>query len=205
MQALCKDIKKRVLGQHISRFIFLQGQVQFCFVKPFAFIYMYDSYWWNVQVFFNTIYYSETFQTLRVRTCYLQLWKCLFFNFFYNNFIWSPKTMLNKKLQQYFVFKLYLVQFSIIYREQGLLSWCSGKESACQCRRRGFDPWVGKIPWRRKWQPNPVFLPGKSMDRGACQTTVHGVTKSQTQLIRTHTHTHTHTGNKLEKQFLYKI
>ena len=26
----------------------------------------------------------------------------------------------------------------------------------------GFDPWVGKIPWRRKWQPTPVFLPGKS-------------------------------------------
>ena len=26
---------------------------------------------------------------------------------------------------------------------------------------RRFDPWVGKIPWRRKWQPTPVFLPGK--------------------------------------------
>ena len=36
------------------------------------------------------------------------------------------------------------------------------KESACQCRRPGFDPWVRKIPWRRKWQPNPVFLPGES-------------------------------------------
>ena len=30
-----------------------------------------------------------------------------------------------------------------------------------QCRRCGFDPWVGKIPWRRKWQPILVFLPGK--------------------------------------------
>ena len=28
--------------------------------------------------------------------------------------------------------------------------------------RRGFDPWVGKIPWRREWQPTPVFLPGES-------------------------------------------
>ena len=39
------------------------------------------------------------------------------------------------------------------------------KEPACQCRRRerrGFDPWVGKIPWRREWQPTPVFLPGES-------------------------------------------
>ena len=39
-----------------------------------------------------------------------------------------------------------------------------GKESTCQCRRQkrqGFDSWVGKIPWRRKWQSTPVFLPGK--------------------------------------------
>ena len=31
-----------------------------------------------------------------------------------------------------------------------------------QCRRPGFDPWVGKIPWRRKWQSTPGLLPGKS-------------------------------------------
>ena len=40
--------------------------------------------------------------------------------------------------------------------------WLSGKESTCQCRTCRFDPWVGKIPWRRKWQPTPVFLPRKS-------------------------------------------
>ena len=41
----------------------------------------------------------------------------------------------------------------------------SGKESACQCRRcrrHRFNPWVGKIPWRKKWQSTPVFLPGES-------------------------------------------
>ena len=46
----------------------------------------------------------------------------------------------------------------------------SGKERTCQCRkhkRYGFDPWVGKILWRRKWQPTPVFLLGKSHARGA--------------------------------------
>jgi len=35
----------------------------------------------------------------------------------------------------------------------------------CQCRRHkrcGFNPWIGKIPWRRKWQPTPVFVPGES-------------------------------------------
>ena len=40
--------------------------------------------------------------------------------------------------------------------------WLSGKEFAFQCRRHWFDPWVGKILWRRKWQPTPVFLPGIS-------------------------------------------
>ena len=47
----------------------------------------------------------------------------------------------------------------------GLPRWCSGKESTCQgmrCNRREFDPWFRKILWRRKWQPPPVFLPGKS-------------------------------------------
>ena len=37
------------------------------------------------------------------------------------------------------------------------VAWHSGKESACHCRRGGFHPWVGKSPWRRKWQPTPVF------------------------------------------------
>ena len=43
--------------------------------------------------------------------------------------------------------------------------WHSGNESSCQCMRyktHRSSPWVGKIPWRRKWQPTPVFLPGES-------------------------------------------
>ena len=40
--------------------------------------------------------------------------------------------------------------------------WFSDKESACQCRRPGFDPSTGKMPWRRKWQPTPVSFSGKS-------------------------------------------
>ena len=46
----------------------------------------------------------------------------------------------------------------------GFPSGASGKEPVCQCRRHrglGFDPWVGKIPWIRKRQPTPVFLPGE--------------------------------------------
>ena len=44
----------------------------------------------------------------------------------------------------------------------GLPWWLSGEESICQFWRPGFDPGVRKISWRRKWQPTPVFLPGKS-------------------------------------------
>ena len=43
----------------------------------------------------------------------------------------------------------------------GLPQCVSGKGSAGQCRRRSLDPWVGKIPWRRKGQPTPIFLPAK--------------------------------------------
>jgi len=47
---------------------------------------------------------------------------------------------------------------------QHLLGRFSGKESPCQCRRRRrhrFDLWVGTMPWNRKWQPTPLFLPGE--------------------------------------------
>ena len=46
----------------------------------------------------------------------------------------------------------------------GLPRWHSGKDFSWQCRRHkscSFDPWVGKIPWNKKWQPTSVFLPGK--------------------------------------------
>ena len=47
----------------------------------------------------------------------------------------------------------------------GFPGGASGKEPACQSRRHrrcGINPWVGKIPWRRKWEPTPVFFPGES-------------------------------------------
>ena len=56
------------------------------------------------------------------------------------------------------------------------LSWLlNGKESTCQCRGCGFDPWVRKNRWRRKWQSTPVFLPGPG-------GLVHGVAKRWTQM-----------------------
>ena len=49
-------------------------------------------------------------------------------------------------------------------------------------KRCGFDPWVGRIPWRRKSQPTPVFLPGKSHGQRSLAATVHRVAKRHTQL-----------------------
>ena len=43
-----------------------------------------------------------------------------------------------------------------------LPGWFRQERICLRCRRLGFEPWVGKIPWRRKWLPTPVFLPGKS-------------------------------------------
>ena len=75
--------------------------------------------------------------------------------------------------------------------------WLSGKESACQCRRhrrRGFNPWVGKIPWRKAW----LFLPGKANgQRRLVGYSLWGHKESGTtehgENTHTHTHTHTHT------------
>ena len=57
-------------------------------------------------------------------------------------------------------------------------------ESAFNAGDLGSIPLVGKIPWRREWQPIPIFLPGEIHgQRSGRLHTVHGVAKSQTQLI----------------------
>ena len=68
-------------------------------------------------------------------------------------------------LKSFFI-KFFKDFVSLTVKQKGGLSrWLSGRESTCQsrkCRSPGFDPSAAKIPWRRKWQPTPVFLPGKS-------------------------------------------
>ena len=57
----------------------------------------------------------------------------------------------------------WLGEFCVYISTQEGLPWWLRRWSVClQCRRPGFNPWVGKLSWRRKWQPTPVFLPGKS-------------------------------------------
>ena len=65
------------------------------------------------------------------------------------------------------MFSLCLEVFSIIITLRcvhilpNTTSWLGGKGSTCQCQRVGLNPWIRKIPWRRKWQLTPVFLPGE--------------------------------------------
>ena len=63
--------------------------------------------------------------------------------------------------------------------------WLNSKQFACQFsrhRRWAFNPWVWKIPWRRKCNPLQYSCLENPMDRGAWQATVHGVAKSRTWL-----------------------
>ena len=64
----------------------------------------------------------------------------------------------------------------------GFLIWLRGKKFDCQCGRCGFDPWVGKIPWRRNDNPLQYSCLGNPMDRGVWRASVNGVEKSQIRL-----------------------
>ena len=59
----------------------------------------------------------------------------------------------------------------------GLPLWLSGKESACQCKRLRFNPWIRKIPREGNGKPLQYSCLENSMSRGAWWTTVHGVAK----------------------------
>ena len=63
-------------------------------------------------------------------------------------------------------------------RQLGLKVFPGGsdsKESACNVGRHGFDPWVGKIHWRREWQSTPGFLPGDSHEQRSLGAIIHRV------------------------------
>ena len=57
-----------------------------------------------------------------------------------------------------------LTAHTYTYTHEDSPGGASGKRSTCSAAdsRHGFSPWVGKIPWRSKWQPTPVLLPGES-------------------------------------------
>ena len=72
--------------------------------------------------------------------------------------------------------------------------WLSGKKSACSAGVSGFDPWVGKIPWRRKRQPALAILPGKPHGQRSPQSR-----GSQESWTRLSAHTHTQQSRERER------
>ena len=54
-------------------------------------------------------------------------------------------------------------------------------------KRLGFNPWVGKMPWKREWQPTPVFLPGEFHAQRSLAAKVHGVAKESDMTERVNT------------------
>ena len=64
--------------------------------------------------------------------------------------------------------------------EVGCADGSDGKDSICNARRPEFDPWVGKIPWKEHLNPLQYSYLENPRDRGAAQSTDHGVVKSQT-------------------------
>ena len=74
------------------------------------------------------------------------------------------------------------LNLNIFLYKWGFPGGSDSKESACNVGDPGSIPGWGQIPWRRKWQLISVFLPGKSYGQRSLVGTVHGVTKSRTQL-----------------------
>ena len=116
---------------------------------------------------------------------YMYGWVPLLFSWNYHNIVnWlypnkkKIKSFLNDKKEKIIAFTIALKRIKYLRKLTEVLSmtqlcdsvislWhcpgsSDGKESFPQCRKHVFNPWVGKIPWRRAWQPTPVFLPGES-------------------------------------------
>ena len=71
--------------------------------------------------------------------------------------LWGPSSIFSE-------WRVFLLPgcWRLLWEQRSHFSCLSGFSVCLQCRRPGFDPWIGKIPWRRKWQSTPVLLLGKS-------------------------------------------
>ena len=97
------------------------------------------------------------------------------------------------RLDSYY-FSVVEVEIGVSGKGLGFPGGSGGKESAYRTPR--FDSWVGKIPWRRKWQPTPVYLPGKSQGQRSlvgysswgCKRVRHDLAIKQTRRIQIFKH-----------------
>ena len=169
------------------------------------------------QMYTLRIWHKWTWLYIHSQVNMLPAWTCLQIH----SYVWTQKntlthwyvnrlnSLLHKEMPTY-LHRLHIHsnehahRFISVHRQSVVPWFCSGKGPTCQwrrCKRHWFDPWVRKIPWRRKWEPTPVLLPGKfhgSEEPGR----LHGVTNSQTGLRTEHTHidtlTHGHVQIKID-------
>ena len=99
----------------------------------------------------STVSYSRLYFSL-IRG-FLFLWRELRYSSFFNSK--GTNATFSKRENSFIIHLFKITSLS------GLPWWLRCKESACQCRRLRFDPWVRKTPRRRECLPTPVFLPGK--------------------------------------------
>ena len=123
----------------------------------------------------NTTEWPSTHSFIRVpwngSSVFLQLF---LFRLFPGICFFTNKTTVNILFFDFFFLApvIIFVYLATLHCLWGFLGSPSGKEPACQCRgckRHGFNPWVGTIPWRRAWHPTPVFLPGESHGQRSLQ------------------------------------
>ena len=125
-----------------------------------------------------------------------QLSKIKLIRFSQSNFEWSKEMLseVNEKLnnQAHFIY----ISIQPTHIKKGFPSALRSEESTSQCsryNRHQFDPWVRKIPWRRAWQPTPVFLPGESHGWGILVNySPWGFMESDMSEATQHAHIHTH-------------
>ena len=83
------------------------------------------------------------------------------------------------------------VDSQLLYATWGLPWWLRQYRICLKCGRPGFNPWVWKIPWRRAWQPTPVFLPGES--HGQRSLVGYGLwDHKESDMTKQHTHIRTY-------------
>ena len=112
-----------------------------------------------------SLHYSTQFK----KKCLLRVYSTIHLPIFIPNFIFSCLvSCLSSFFPVYKYFNFYTVHCNCLSVNTNASLWAPlaalALKNLPECRRQryGFDPWVGKIPWRRAWQPTPVFLPGES-------------------------------------------
>ena len=108
-------------------------------------------------------------------------WPCIFGTSGMSDTWWVPREWWHDESPVLCCCALWAPHWAYLFKHNKLI----GKEPACQCRRYKrcrFDPWVRKVPWRRKWQPAPLFLSGKSHGQRSLVGYIHEVAKNQTWL-----------------------